>query len=232
MSDHLLLVHGAWHSGSGFAALQKELTKFDIDSSTVELTSVASIDQPIGDMYQDAALVAEKVKEIGRDCYVLGHSYGGLPITEGLSESPYVRGLIYLTAFVLDHGETLYAACGSQDPEWWRRDSEDLRVTPADPERIFYNTCPADVAQIASRQLRTQSLISFNQPITHTAWKTVPSAYIMCEKDNAIPVFAQEAMSKRCSSIFRLSTDHSPFLGEPALLARILREIIEGQIIN
>jgi pimeloyl-ACP methyl ester carboxylesterase len=225
--DQLVLVHGAWHSGSGFSALQEELEKVNIGSTTIELTSAARPDEPIGDMYQDAALVANTVKTLDSSCFVLGHSYGGLPVTQGLSDAPNVRGLIYLTAFVLDKGETLYAACGDQDPEWWIRDQENLRLTPADPQRIFYNTCSVDRAMSASRQLRTQSLSSFNQTITQTAWSIIPSTYIICEQDNAIPVFAQEAMSGRCQNVYRMDTDHSPFLSAPKPLAELIRTIID-----
>jgi len=223
MTAPLVLVHGAWHDGAGFSMLQEELEKLGIPSHTVELTSVATEDQPIGDMYRDAELVRKTVDAIGRDCIVLGHSYGGLSLTEGLVGAKNVKGLIFLTAFVLDQGETLFAACGSVDPVWWRRNAENTRLTADTPVDVFYNTTPKEIADQAASRLRTQSLEAFNQPIRGVSWKEIDSTYIICEKDNAIPLFAQEAMSQRCTRAVRINTDHSPFLSAPKELAELIK---------
>ena len=226
MAKNLLLVHGAWHSGSGFKTLQTELEKFDINSKTVELSSVAKPNEPISDMYKDAEIVKEAASRFPDGCFVLGHSYGGLPITQGLTDLTNVQGLIYLTAFMLDAGETLYAACGSQDPEWWIRQPNGERLNAARPEEIFYNTCEQGIAKDAANSLRDQSLLAFNQPITEVSWKEIKSTYIICERDQAIPLFAQEAMSQRASQVKRMDTDHSPFLSAPKELAEIISKII------
>lgn len=221
----LLLVHGAWHSGKGFASLITELEKLNIKAKAIELSSVAQKGEPIGDMYKDAEIVRREVSKLD-NCVVLGHSYGGLPITQGLVGLRNVQKLIYLTAFMLDEGETLYAACGSQDPAWWVRTPDNLRLTTENPGEIFYNTCDKATADSAIAMLREQSLEAFNQPITKLSWKEINSTYIICEKDNAIPVFAQEAMSQRANCVVRLNTDHSPFLSDPKGLAKTISEII------
>ena len=147
------------------------MEKIGIASTTVELSSVATADAPIGDMYRDANIVRDVVDSIDGDCFVLAHSYGGLPVTEGLTGAKNVKGLIYLTAFVLDQGETLFAACGSVDPIRWRRNADNTRLTADNPVEIFYNTTPKELADKAAARLRTHSLDSFNQAITKVAWK-------------------------------------------------------------
>jgi pimeloyl-ACP methyl ester carboxylesterase len=223
MTTNLLLVHGAWHNGAGFKKLQGELKKIGIDSETVELSSVAKSDEPIGDMYQDAQIVRDAASKYADGVYVLGHSYGGLSITEGLAGLSNVKGVIYLTAFMLDEGETLYAACGSQDPDWWIRKEDGERLNAGRPTEIFYNTCTPEVATAAAKELRDQSLLSFNQPIKNVSWKEQPSTYIICEQDQAIPLFAQEAMSGRAKKVVRINTDHSPFLSAPKELAELIK---------
>ena len=194
MSAPIVLVHGAWHDGAGFSLLQEELSKIGISSQTVELTSVASADQPIGDMYRDAELVRKTVDEIGSDCYVLAHSYGGLPVTEGLVGAKNVKGLFYLTAFVLDKDETLFAACGSVDPIWWRRNQENTRLTADNPVEIFYNTTPQPLAQEAAGRLRTQSLEAFNQPMRNVAWPPAWLPVLVSTPDHTHAIAAITAM--------------------------------------
>ena len=226
MKPTLLLVHGAWHNGSGFNLLRNELKALGITSQVVELSSVAKENEPIGDMYQDAKIVRDAVDAISGDFVVLGHSYGGLSLTEGLVGAKNVKKLIFLTAFVLDKGETLFQACGAVDPVWWVRNADNTRLTTDNPAAVFYNTCSKEVADAAVAQLRTQSLAAFNQEITKTAWSEIDSTYIICEQDQAIPVFAQEAMSGRCKEVVRINTDHSPFLSAPKELAQIINNLI------
>ncbi len=226
MKPTLILVHGAWHNGAGFARLQKELDKIGISSKTVELSSVGSLNAQLGDMYADAEIVRLAIEEVDGNCVVLGHSYGGLVITQGAAGSKKVNRLIYLTAFMLDKGETLYAACGSVDPAWWNVSADKSRLTANTPDNIFYNKCSTEIASEATAMLRTQSLPSFNQAITQVAWKDIPSTYIICEQDNAIPLFAQEAMSARASLQVRMDSDHSPFLSAPRELAEIISKLM------
>jgi pimeloyl-ACP methyl ester carboxylesterase len=226
MKPTIILVHGAWHNGKGFAALQGELAALDINSITVELTSVGEAGESLGDMYSDAALLSKTIEGIDGDCVVLGHSYGGLVITEGSAGSSKVKKLIYLTAFMLDAGETLYAACGSVDPEWWNVAADKSRLTSNTPAEVFYNTCSSEIAEAAVKELRTQSLPSFNQPVTKVGWREIPSAYIICEQDQAIPIFAQEGMSGRAGEVVRINTDHSPFLSAPKELALLINSLI------
>jgi hypothetical protein len=91
------------------------------------------------------------------------------------------------------------------------------------PEAVFFNDLDATTAANAVSQIGYQSYASMRQPLTETAWKTLPNTYIVCEADNAPAVAAQERMAKRANGIYRLNTSHSPFLSQPVALARLIR---------
>jgi|SRR5271166_718795 len=91
------------------------------------------------------------------------------------------------------------------------------------PRTVFYNDVDAQTARRAVSQLGYQSYASMRQQLTETAWKVVPSTYVVCDGDNAIPVAAQELFAKRADDVQRLPTSHSPFLSRPAALARLIR---------
>ena len=46
---------------------------------------------------------------------MVGHSYGGFVISEAANDAPGVVGLVYISAFILDEGETLLSF-GAQFP--------------------------------------------------------------------------------------------------------------------
>jgi pimeloyl-ACP methyl ester carboxylesterase len=158
---------------------------------------------------------------------VVAHSYGGIPTTQGLTNARNVRHIIFLASFQLDAGDSLL----SQNPggallswnELRHRDGIDDFVEALTPETVFFNDLDATTAAHAVSQIGYQSYSSMRQPLTETAWKTIPNTYIVCEADNALPVAAQERMAKCANDVYRLNTSHSPFLSQPAALAPLIR---------
>jgi pimeloyl-ACP methyl ester carboxylesterase len=94
------------------------------------------------------------------------------------------------------------------------------------PATVFYNDLDAVTARHAVSQLGYQSYASMRQRLTATAWKSIPSTYVICERDNALPAATQELFAKRADDVQRMSTSHSPFLSQPAELARLIRRYL------
>ena len=71
------------------------------------------------------------------------------------------------------------------------------------------------------------SLPAFLEAVTQESWLTIPSAYIACEYDRALPPPVQESMIKMLSNprVFRLKSGHSPYLSMPNETADILAEL-------
>ena len=221
----VLLVPGAWHKPEHFCLLIDELE--DLDVHTVTLTSSGDDPATLRDMYADAEVIAQAAADIDGPVVVVAHSYGGVPTTQGLTNARNVRHIIYLAAFQLDVGESLLSQSpgGALMPwaELRRRDGVEDFVEAMTPEVVFFNDVDATTAANAVNQIGYQSYSSMRQPLTETAWKTIPNTYIVCDADNAIPVAAQERMAKRADDVYRLNTSHSPFLSQPAALAPLIR---------
>jgi pimeloyl-ACP methyl ester carboxylesterase len=156
---------------------------------------------------------------------VLGHSYGGAVITEAVTADSGVTQLIYLCAFLLDEGESLLGAVGGAPPPWW--DIRGDHVLPKTPAEVLYNDVSPELTARSVPRILPQALTAFEQPLTNAAWKAVPSTYVICEQDEAIPPFAQEAMAQRAGEVLRMDTGHSPFLSKPQELAGLLRPILD-----
>lgn len=222
----LVLVHGAWHGSWAWDRLVAQLDGVTI--RRVDLPSVGADPALLGDMYADAALIRETVTSVDGPVVICAHSYGGIPTSEGAADLPNLVGLVYLCAFQLDVGESVATAMNGPPPEWQDLHPDQGYVDALRPEQIFYADVDPDIATGAIAQLTHHGLGAMMQPQTRAAWRTVPSTYIVCEHDQAIPVAAQDAMSQRAAKKLRLPTSHSPFLAAPRRLADLLRAELAG----
>jgi pimeloyl-ACP methyl ester carboxylesterase len=223
----LLIVPGAWHNPEHFRPLVRELA--DVDRHTVSLKSNGKDPATLQDMYADADVIARAAAAIDGPVVVLAHSYGGVPATQALTSAGNVRRIIYLAAFQLQAGDSLLSSSRGDLMPWARRHRQDGigdYVEALTPVNVFYNDVDAETARCAVSQLGYQSYASMQQPLTEAAWTSIPSTYVICEADNAIPVAAQEEMANHADDIQRLNSSHSPFLSQPAALAGLLKRLL------
>jgi hypothetical protein len=184
MNRSFLLVPGAWHKPWHLKLLADELRYVDVH--TVALTSAGDDPAALGDMYSDAAAI----KSAAGPVVVVAHSYSGVPATQALSGADNVVRIVYLAAFQLDVGESLLSSFGGTPAPWWNIRKQDgiadyiEAMTPVD---VFYGDVEPELAQQAAARLGYQSYPAKTQQLTEAAWRTIPSTYIICEDDNAIP---------------------------------------------
>jgi pimeloyl-ACP methyl ester carboxylesterase len=216
----VILVHGAWHGPWAWAAVAERLNTAGVRTVAVSLPSVGAA---LGDLRDDAEVVRAAIAAADGPALVVAHSYGGVPTSEGGSGAAHI---VFVTSFVLEPGQSLLGLRGGVEPEWWIGSEDGLSLLPDDPQHVFYNDCPPDVAERAAAQLLPHSRASVVQELTTAAWQTVPSTYVICERDNAIPPAAQEMMSGRAGTVLRLDTSHSPFLSRPDDVAEIIQKAL------
>ncbi len=212
-----MLVHGAWHGAWAWEAVAPLLTEQGFTVHTVDLPSSGDL----GDLRADAAVVRAAASAIDEPVTLVGHSYGGMAITEASASLDNVDHLVYVAAFLLPEGLSVLQAVGGTPPPWWVIDADRRTVEVADPVAVFYHDCPPEVAGRVGKQ----SLDSFEQPLSGAGWTKIPSTYVLCEHDAAIPPFAQEEMAKAAGATVRMPTGHSPFFADPAGLTRHLAAI-------
>ena len=180
----IVLVHGAWHGAWCWSALQAELNKRGVPSYAVDLPGHGVSDRPLGDLHRDAAHVADVIDRLAIDVVLVGHSYGGAVITEAALHTDRVRHLVYLTAFVLDEGESLSSIpmLDSAPPQQIiglrgaRRTLDDgtIVLDPVAAIPALYGCCEPAVQQAAAARLSPQPKASFAQAVTGASWKRVP----------------------------------------------------------
>lgn len=229
MSDYLL-VHGAWGNGWVWEGLAERLEKAGHRVTVVDqLPSAGTDPASLGDLTADADHVRRVLDELDGPVVLVGHSYGGMVITE-LADHPKVRHTVYLAAFWPQRGQSLQDLLGDAPlPRWIvPRDDGSMEITK-DLEVAREGLC-ADLDWERTREFLAhcglQSAAAFGVPSTAPD-RGHPTTYMITaqESDNCIPVPAQEAMSANADNVVRLPAAHMVQLSRPDELAEELGRI-------
>jgi len=234
MSD-ILLVHGSCHGAWCWRDLLPELRALGHAPRAIDLPGHGDDLTPVNDVtldsYADAVLAASTPQTV-----VVGHSMGGFAISAAAQKNPAAMArLIYLCAYVPAAGMTL-ADMRKQAPSQplmpavrMADDGKSFTLDPTMTEALFYNDCPPGAAEFAIPRLCAQAIAptTVALPDTRRA-ESLPRSYIRCMDDRTIPPAYQVTMTQDWpdKDVYEMATGHSPFLTDPARLARIIETIL------
>jgi len=103
----IVLVHGGFVDGSGWEDVYRILKKDGYRVSIVQ--------NPTTTLADDVAATKRVIAEQKGPVILVGHSYGGVVITEA-GNDPRVAGLVYIAAFAPDRGESVAALIKDAPP--------------------------------------------------------------------------------------------------------------------
>src|SRR5437899_151617 len=98
MAKNIVLLHGGFVDRAGCEGLYKLMTRGGYNVSIVQTTTISLDD--------DVAVTKRILAAQDGPAILVGHSYGGAVITEA-GNDPKVAGLVYITAFAPDKGESV-----------------------------------------------------------------------------------------------------------------------------
>jgi pimeloyl-ACP methyl ester carboxylesterase len=221
----VVLVHGGFVDGSGWEGVYKILKK---DGYIVSI-----VQNPTTSLADDVAATKRIVAAQKGRVILVGHSYGGVVITEA-GNDPKVAGLVYIAAFAPDRGESVSTLIKDPPPG-----APVPPILPPQDGYLFLDTAKfaasfaADVdAELAAFMADSQvpwGVGALSGTISEPAWKTKPSWYLVATDDKMIPPPAQRFMSKRAgSTVVETVGSHAVYVSQPsavaALIARAVKE--------
>ena len=150
-------------------------------------------------------------------------------ITEA-GNDPKVAGLVYITAFAPDKGESV--ATLIQDPP---AGAPVPPILPPQDGYLFLDrtkfraSFAADVdAERAAFMADSQvpwGVEALSGKISEPAWKAKPSWYMIATDDKMIPPDAQRSMSKRAgSTVVEVKGSHAIYLSQPRAVADLVEQ--------
>jgi pimeloyl-ACP methyl ester carboxylesterase len=223
-----VLVHGGFVGGWYWSEVADRLRRAGHRVEVVEqLPSGGTDPAALGDLAADAEAVTQAVERVGEPVVLVGHSSGGMVITE-LADHPGVAHSVYLAAFWPQRGQSAMDLLAAGPPPTWMAPHADGTIRTTDDLALLRRTLCADVdeerAYAGLRRLTPWSMSSATAP-SSAPDRGHPTTYIICEQDQALPPAAQEQMAAAAGHRYRLPSSHQPMASVPDELADALGRI-------
>ena len=219
-SPSIVLVHGGFVDGSGWEGVYAILKQDGYDVSIVQ--------NPTLSLAGDVAATRQVIAQAKGPVVLVGHSYGGVVITEA-GNDPKVSRLVYITAFAADKAESVASLIKDPPPG--------APVPPILPPQDgflfldrakFADSFAADVdrekaAFLADSQV-PWGLSALEGAVSEPAWRKKPSWYLVATDDRMIPPPAQQFMAKRAgATVVESNGSHAIYVSKPEVVAAIIK---------
>ncbi|EHA18810.1 hypothetical protein CBS76997_1918 [Aspergillus niger] len=226
MSPTILFVPGFWEGPKVFTPVCDLLQAAGFKTDVCTLPSTGTISPGNPAMADDIAAVRDHLTSIvqrGEEVILVLHSAGGFlgsAAMEGLSKSAVGQGgivkIVFLTAAVFpeghEHEDMPFAVV------------EGGAMYCAKPEVLLLDDVPEPEKAEWLAELKPQPADGWNGTVPYAGWKDVPSVYLVCEGDNALPAGLQEQLANLAGSqIERCSAGHMPQISQPSRVAEVIR---------
>src|SRR6202040_1130295 len=226
--NNIVLVHGGFVDGSGWEGVYRTLKKDGYNVSIVQNPTLSLAD--------DVAVTKRTLASQDGPVILVGHSYGGAVITEA-GNDPKVVGLVYITAFAPDKGESVASLIkdpppGAPVPPILPPQDGYLFLDRTKFRASFAADVSADAAAFMADSQVPWGLEALNGVVSEPAWRTKPSWYLVSTEDKMIPPDAQRAMSKRAgSTVVEVKGSHAVYVSQPQAVAHFIEQAATGALV-
>jgi pimeloyl-ACP methyl ester carboxylesterase len=228
----IVLVHGAWADASSWTLVIERLQKagYTVDAPP----------NPLQGLTYDSSYIANYLKQIKGPVILVGHSYGGAVITDAAVGDANVKALVYIAGWAPAKGESLLglidSKLGQEIPalplittpytEQNGSPADELTINPAGYPRDFLdNELPAYEEDALAAEQRPLSVNALTEASTTPAWQTIPSWYMVADRDRAIAPNLERFMAARMHAhTVDVNGPHLLMLTNPGAVTHLIEE--------
>ncbi len=215
----VVLVHGGFVDGAGWEGVYNILKKDGYNVSIVQ--------NPTASLADDVAATRLMIARAQGPVVLVGHSYGGAVITEAGTD-PKVAGLVYITAFAPDKGESVDSLIKNSPPG-----GPVPPILPPVDGYLFLDTAKfrasfaADVSEAKAAFMADSQVpwgvAALSGSISEPAWRSKPSWYLIATEDKMIPPPAQRQMAARAgATVAEAAGSHAIYVSKPEAVAALI----------
>src|SRR6185369_15381628 len=218
---NVVIVHGAWADGSSWSKVIPLLQSKGLH--------VVAVQNPLTSLADDIAATRRAIELQDGPVLLVGHSYGGVVITEAGNDAKVV-GLVYVAALAPSDGESVASVTKPFPPaplgSEVRADAEGfLTVTPKGIAEDFAQDLPDKEKQLLAATQGPTAAAVFGATITTAAWRTKPYWFVITTNDRAVPPELQKAEAAAMKAIsITVPSSHVPMLSQPKAVADLIEQ--------
>lgn len=229
---HFLLIHGSWHGSWCWERLAPILRTCGHEVSAPTLIGLAERSaeaSPQTGLQTHVDQIAELIIAMDRrDLILVGHSYGGSLLVGVAERVPdFIRRLVYLDAFVPDHGQSAFDLMPGIEASFSRamRDMGSEFLVPALPPTTLGVTEAADIDWLRAH-LTPMPILTHREGVYAPDRKAfgIPSTYVHCLQFGLGSAFAARARRDDWQ-VLEVDAGHDVMVTHPELLAALLEQI-------
>jgi pimeloyl-ACP methyl ester carboxylesterase len=221
MIKNIVLVHGGFVDGAGWRGVYDILKRGGFNVSIVQNPTISLAD--------DVSATKMILDSQSGPAILVGHSYGGVVITESGTHSK-VAGLVYITAFAPDKGESVNSLIANPPPG-----APVPPILPPNNGFLFLDRGKFPASFAGDVEPETAAFMADSQvpwgvdalggAVTEPAWKSKPSWYLQVRDDKMIPYPAQQFMAKRAgATVAEVAGSHAIYVSNPKAVADLIRQ--------
>jgi pimeloyl-ACP methyl ester carboxylesterase len=224
-ASNVVLVHGGFVDGSGWEGVYTILTRKGYKVSVVQNATLSLAD--------DVAATKRIVAAQDGPVVLVGHSYGGVVITEA-GNDPKVTRLVYIAAFAPDTGESVSALIkdpppGAPAPPILPPQDGYLFLDRAKFHDSFAGDVDAERAAFMADSQVPWGLDALEGAVGEPAWRSKPSWYLVASDDKMIPPAAQRFMAERAgATVVEVAGSHAVYVSQPNAVAALIEQAAGG----
>ena len=217
-ATNIVLVHGVWADGSSWSKVIPILENAGHRVIAVQL--------PLSSLADDVATVKRAIDLVGGPVTLVGHSYGGFVITNAGYNNQNVTGLVYVSAFGPDEGESTanFVDVAKLPPGLLVFDSGGYAyINPEMFHQAFVQDANATEAEIMAVVQKPAHQSILTEPSGPPAWKQLPTGFEVSESDHIIPPDAQRQFAQRMNATtISLNSSHASLVSHPDEIAQLI----------
>lgn len=226
----IVLIHGAFADAASFAPVTRILLD---QGHTVRVPAV-----PNRSLLGDSAYIRSVVEQIDGPVLLAGHSYGGAVITvAGAADN--VVGLVYVSGYALDEGESLGQLQGgfpdsdlaanlvyTPFPIEGAEPGTDVSVVVEAFPDVFAGGVDRAVSEVLAVSQRPLAALAFSEEAPVAAWKTKPGWGIVSTADHTINPDVERFGYRRAGlrSVIEIDAPHLVMQSHPAEVAKVIAD--------
>jgi pimeloyl-ACP methyl ester carboxylesterase len=213
---NIVLVHGAWSDGTGWAKV--------IPILQAAGHNVVAVQNQMSSLANDAANTRAVIDALQGPTVVAGHSYGGAVVTSAAHGAQNVKGLVYVAAFAPDEGESLGSFPTAPGVKFVAPGPSGLLYIDRSkfPE-YFCGDVPSSEAAVLAAVQRPVAPAIFGEKMGAPAWKSIKSWYQISEDDQMIPPDVEKHFASRMNAqTISLASSHASLVSRPKEIAELI----------